>query len=460
MKISMAFQKLVVKVTLIGVLILSFPQLLLSQNILSSNVYVIPIKGEIGLGLASFIERMVVEAENKKISLLIFEVDTPGGRVDAAVRISTAILNTSIPTIAFINPQAISAGALIALSAQKIVMAPNATFGDVEPQPTTEKIVSYVRAQMRVAAEKNKRRTDIAEGMVDQAIEIEGIKEKGKLITLTTSEALKLQYADFQASSPADILEWYGIKNAQTKMISPNWAEKLAGFITNSVVSTILLMLGILGIIVELRAPGWGGGGTLALISFGLFFGGYLLVGLAGWEALILFLVGVILLVVEVFFIPGFGIAGVVGILALLSSVVLALVGLHPTWPDVNRAIYIIGGAILTSVLLGVITWGALPHTRFWNKMVLDTGEKRESGYHASPKNLGHYVGKFGRTVTPLRPAGIAEVEENRIDVVTEGEYIGFDILIRVVHTEGGRIVVRREEEISPLSSQKGKKKS
>jgi len=451
--------KFLLKVILISLVLIFSLRGTLSSNTSSSIGYVIPIKGTVELGLASFIERVVKEAETKNISFLIFEVDTPGGRVDAAVRISTAILNTSIPTIAFINAQAISAGALISLSAKKIVMASHSTFGDVEPQPTDEKTVSYIRAQMRAVAERNKRRTDIAEGMVDKDIEIKGIKEKGKLLTLTTSEALKLKYADFQASSLTEILEWYGVKDAHLKVISPNWAEEVARFLTNPIVSGILLMLGFLGIIFELQAPGWGGGGTLALISFALFFGGHMVVGLAGWEALILFLVGLILLLVEIFVTPGFGIPGITGSLALLSSVVLALIGLHPTWPDVSQAIYVLGSAIFASFLLGAITWGTLPHTRFWKKIVLDTGEKREVGYHASPRNLMQYVGKLGRTVTPLRPAGIAEVEDIRIDVITEGEFIESNTLVRIIRTEGGKIIVRKEEE-SPLipSSRKRKK--
>src|ERR687897_1904401 len=287
-------------------------------------VYVAPIEGMIDLGLAPFVDRVLREATEQGAAAVILEINTFGGRVDAAVVIRDALLNAKVPTVAFINKRAISAGALIALATEKIVMGDGGTIGAATPvqmgqpgapaQPVEEKTVSYVRKEFRATAESRKRPPLIAEAMVDADVEIPGLIEKGKLLTLTTEEALKHKVADFRAENIESVLEQLGLAGAEVRKTAPNWAENSVRFLTHPVVSSLLITIGMLGIIIEIRTPGFGIPGGLGIMSLALFFWGHWLVQLAGWEELLLVALGIVLLAAEVFVVPGFGITGVLGI--------------------------------------------------------------------------------------------------------------------------------------------------
>jgi membrane-bound serine protease (ClpP class) len=251
-------------------------------------VYVAPIEGMIDLGLAPFVERVLREATEAGAAAVILEINTFGGRVDAAVAIRDALLNAKIPTIAFINKRAISAGALIALATEKIIMGDGGTLGAATPvqmgqpgapaQPVEEKTVSYVRKEFRATAEARKRPPLIAEAMVDADVEIPDLIEKGKLLTLTTDEALKHKIAEFRANTMAEVLNQVGLAGAEVRRASPNWAENFVRFITHPIVSSLLITIGMLGIILEIRTPGFGVPGVLGIGSLALFFWGKRLV--------------------------------------------------------------------------------------------------------------------------------------------------------------------------------------
>ena len=254
-------------------------------------VYVAPIEG-IDLGIAPFVQRVLNEATEEGAAAVILEINTFGGRVDGAVLIRDALLNAKVRTVAFINKRAISAGALISLAAEKIVMADGGTIGAATPvqmgqpgapaQPVEEKTVSYVRKEFRATAESRKRPPLIAEAMVDADVEIAGLIKKGKLLTLTTEEALKHKVADFRADTIESVLEQLGVAGADVRRVSPNWAENLVRFLTHPVVSSLLITIGMLGIILELRTPGFGLPGGLGVTSLALFFWGHWLVQLVG----------------------------------------------------------------------------------------------------------------------------------------------------------------------------------
>lgn len=312
-------------------------------------VYVAPIEGMIDLGLAPFVQRVLNEATQEGAAAVILDINTFGGRVDAAVLIRDALLNAAVPTVAFVNKRAISAGALISLSTQKIVMANGGTIGAATPvqmgqpgapaQPVEEKSVSYVRKEFRATAEARKRPPLIAEAMVDADVQIPGLIEKGKLLTLTTEEALKHKVADFRAETIDSVLEQLALTGAQVKRASPNWAEDLVRFLTNPIVSSLLMTVGMLGIFLEIRTPGFGLPGALGIASLALFFWGHWLVQLAGWEELLLVVSGFVLLVLEIFVIPGFGLAGIAGIGALLAGLSLSLIGGGATWGFIALAL-------------------------------------------------------------------------------------------------------------------------
>jgi membrane-bound serine protease (ClpP class) len=417
-------------------------------------VYTVPIEGVIDLGLAPFVQRVLDEATAAGAAAVVLEINTFGGRVDAAVLIRDALLNARIRTIAFVNKRAISAGALIGLAAEKLVMADGGTIGAATPvqsgqpgapaKPVEEKTVSYVRKEFRATAESRKRPLLIADAMVDADVVIRGLTEKGKLLTLTTEEALRHKVIDFRADSLEALLDKLKLGGAELRRASPNWAEQLVRFLTHPVVSSLLITIGMLGIIIELRTPGFGVPGGLGILSLALFFSGHWLVQLAGWEELILALAGVALLAAEIFAIPGFGIAGILGILALLASLVLSLLGGGDTPEFMMKVAGRVALSLLFAVVASLILLRYLPRLPFGRSLVLETGLSAAQGYAAAPESDMRWLGKQGRASSPLRPAGIAEIDGERVDVVSDGELIDAGQVIEVVRVDGNRVVVRR----------------
>lgn len=421
-------------------------------------VYVAPIEGIIDLGLAPFVKRVLDEAGKAGAVAVVLEINTFGGRVDAAVQIRDALIDSPVRTIAFINKRAISAGALIALASRDIVMADGATIGAATPvrmaqggasaESVGEKTVSYVRKEFRATAESRKRPPLIAEAMVDADVEIPGLIEKGKLLTLTTEEALKHKLVDFSANSLEGALEKLGLGTPQIRRAAPNWAENVVRFLTHPVISSLLITMAMLGIILELRTPGFGVPGIVGIGSLVLFFGGHWLVQLAGWEELLLALIGIVLLVFELFVIPGFGVAGVLGIVAIVSSLVLSLVGPGFTTAFLVAAAGRVVLALLFAVLASLVLLRFLPRLPFGRRLVLKGGLTAAAGYAAAPESDALWLGKTGRASSPLRPAGIAVIEGKRVDVVSEGDLIDAGELVKVIRVDGNRVVVRRSSEI------------
>jgi len=414
-------------------------------------VYVAKVEGTIDLGLAPFIERVLLEAQTNNAAAVVLQINTFGGRVDAAVQIRDALLKSPVKSIAYIDTRAISAGALISLAANAIVMAPGGTIGAATPvqssgtetQPTSEKTVSYVRKEFSATAESRDRDTLVAEAMVDSDVSIPGVTARGKLLTLTTAEALKLKIADFEASTLQSALDQLGLKDAKVIETSVNWAEEVVRFLTNPIVSSLLVSIAMIGIIVEIRTPGFGVPGALGLSSLGLFLWGHWLVNLAGWEEFMLAAAGIVLLLIEAFIIPGFGIAGILGILALLGGLMLSTVGDGATMSSVIGAASRLGVSLVIAIIASLVILRYLPRTRVGRHLVLDTGLDAGSGFTSEPSSDHELVGKTGVTMSPLRPAGLADIEGKRIDVVSDGEFIEAGQPIRVDHVDGNRVVVR-----------------
>ena len=419
-------------------------------------VYVAPIEGIIDLGLAPFVERVLTEATQQGATAVILDINTFGGRVDAAVVIRDLLINARVMTVAFINKRAISAGALISLAAEKIVMADGGTIGAATPvqmgqpgapaQPVEEKTVSYVRKEFRATAESRKKPPLIAEAMVDSDVEIPGLIAKGKLLTLTTEEALKHKVADFRADSIEKLLAQLGLEKAEVRRPLPNWAENLVRILTHPVTSSLLITVGMLGIILELRTPGFGVPGALGIASLALFFWGHWLVQLAGWEELLLVGSGIFLLALEIFVVPGFGITGILGIAATLGGLSLSLVGAGATWEFMLNAVGQVVFSLLAALIVSLFTLKYLPRLPFGRQLILDTELPTGEGFVSAPQSDLTWQGKTGRAVSPLRPAGIADIESHRVDVVSDGEFIETGAPIIVSRVDGNRIVVRRHQ--------------
>ena len=413
-----------------------------------STVYRVPVTGEIELGLAPYIQRAVKEATEVGAAALILDIDTPGGRVDAAEIISDALTDSEVPVYSLVNRRAYSAGALIALSTSRIYMRPASVIGAATPVDGTgtkapEKIVSAMRSQMRALAESNGLEPEVAAAMVDEDIEIDGVVESGKLLTLTTEEAVEIGYAEAIEDLDALLVE-LGHEGATVVTLELNWAERLVRFFSSSLVSPFLLSLGFLGLLIEIRTPTFGLAGTMGLISLGLFFGSNMIVGLAGLEDVLIVGAGLVLLGIEAFVVPGFGIFGVAGVVAILTGLYMSLLGNIPTMPDFTRAAWV----LTSSMLLLIGSAWALIRTLPSSSRLAESGiflpAKTTSaiGYE-SAEVRSDLVGKYGTAITDLRPAGTALIGDERIDVVSESEWISAGTPVKVLSAEGYRHIVR-----------------
>ena len=268
---------------------------------------------------------------------------------------------------------------------------------------------------------------------------------KGKLLTLTTTEALEHKVAELTADTLTDALEATGLSDAEVRPATQTWAETLVRFLTNPIVSSLLMTIGMLGILVEIRTPGFAVPGTIGLLSLGLFFWGQWLVQLAGWEELLLVAAGVLLVGIEVFVIPGFGIAGIAGTVALVAGLGLALVGAGATTAIIIGALGRVAISILLALAGGLALLRVLPTLPFGRRFVLDTEMRAESGYASPPQTDRLSLGHTGTALSPLRPAGVAEIDGVRVDVVSDGSFIEAGAAIEVIRVEGNRIVVRSQ---------------
>lgn len=436
-KISLLF---FVILFLIGLSSLIAPSQTLSAE---KNVYVIPVEKSVEKGLSAYLNRSITEAEENDADLIILEINTPGGAVNAATEISERITNTSVPIIAFINNKALSAGAFIALNADEIYMTPDSTIGsaaiiDHSGNAASNKAQSYWHAAMRSAAELNGRDPIFALAMADDNIDLSEYNAgKGSLLTLTAEQALKVNYAEGIVSNKSELLNQLGFQDANVKKVEMSIAEKIARFLTNPIVIPILITIGIVGLIIELFSPGFGIPGLTGLAALFLFFFGHLVAGLAGFEVILLFIAGIFFIIVE-FFVIG-GILGFLGFVAIIASLFMA-----------SGNIMLMGVSLLIAVTAAIIAVIILikvygKRIQLFNKIILKDATTTEEGYVSNIHRLD-LVGKEGVALTTLRPSGTAVIDGERVDVVTEGGYIDKDKKIIVFKVEGPRIVVRENK--------------
>jgi membrane-bound serine protease (ClpP class) len=356
-----------------------------------------------------------------------------------------AVTGTRIPVYAFIDPRAISAGALIAMASDSIFMSPEGSFGastvvDAEGAKVSEKAQSVMRAQFRALAERRGLDPRVAESMVDETLEVEGVVEVGRLLTLTAAEAERIGYA-LEVADFDDLLDRLDIGRAEIVTPRTNWAEGLVRFLSNPIVAPLLLSIGVLGVIVEIKTPSFGLAGAVGLASLAAFFGSHLLIGLAGWEEIILLGAGMVALGLEVFVIPGFGLAGVVALLCIGAAIFLALIGNLPTWADIARASGIL---TFTAILITAMVYTLvrrLPTSARWQGIFLQAATTRDEGY-VSGDTRADLIGHTGIAATDLRPGGTVVIAGERLDVVCETGYVPKGARVKVVRADGYRLVV------------------
>jgi membrane-bound serine protease (ClpP class) len=446
-------------------------------------VVVAPIQGEIDLGIAPFLDRILTDAEAEGAAAVLLEIDTPGGRLDAVLEMRQSLLASPVRSIAFIDATALSAGALVALASEEIHVVPGGIMGAATPVDAATgatadaKVVSAVRSIFRATAQERDRDPVVAEAMVDPAVEIEGLVAEGELLTLDDRQMLEVGYADSVVDTRDRLLADLGLADLPIVEVEPSLAERLVRLLTSSLLAPLLLTVGVWLLVGDLLSGGVGIGASVGLVLLGAFFYGHLLAGLSGWEDLLLVTIGVILLLVEVFVLPGVGIAGILGVLALLGGGVLAMVNRDLDLVPVGQLLAVAGRVTLTFLVVSVVIitviallarrgggegfrlgtermqGGSRPVTSRWlrwfgsSEVLAPDGESAADAPprgRPDPLPRGALLGRQGIALSDLRPAGVARIDGHRIDVVTDGEWLAAGDPVTVISDEGYRRVVER----------------
>ena len=454
-----------------------------------ANVYVVSVSGKVDPGLATFIERALETHRADEGSFFIVEMDTFGGRVDSALQIVDSLL--TVPegkSIAFVKTRAISAGALIALACGRLTMKKNTAIGDCAPitysnegpKALGEKFQSPLRAKFRALAKRNGHPESLAEAMVTAemvvySVEIDGktiymdslafddlsrsekekitskktVVAKGELLTMNDTEALEFGFSRMSVDNLDDMLQQMDLKNHQVIRVRESWSETFVRFM--GTVAPFLLMIGLAALYVEMKAPGFGVPGIIGISCLSLVFLNQYMVGLADYTELLLFVLGIILLGFEVFVIPGFGIAGISGLLLIAAGVLLALQNFvipDPSLPWQSellvKNILQVLGAFFAAIIFALLSLRyILPRFSTISRgPYLETTLKDSRA--VSLEAQGAKTGDIGMALTFLRPSGKAEIKNEIFDVITEGEFIEKGTPVKVLEIKGNRIIVSR----------------
>ena len=427
--------------------------MLLAQE--KSKVMVMEIKSEIDPPMLRYVRLSLEHAEKIKADYVIVEMDTYGGVLTDAKEIVDLIMDFKKPIWVYINSDAASAGALISIACDSIYMSPGASIGAATVvegtggQAAPDKYQSYMRSIMRSTAEENGRDPRIAEGMVDEKVVVDSIKQAGKVITFTTSEALKYGYCEAKVESIEEILKRNKIVNYDIEYFKLGAAEKIIAFFLNPFISGLLILVIIGGIYFELQTPGIGFPLFAAIVALVLYLVPYYLNGLAEyWEILALF-VGLTLLVLELFVIPGFGVAGVMGIVMTVGSLVLIMLNNDffnfdfVPLGDIVVAMFATFGGLSGGALLLFFGSARLTQTKAFRRMVLTETQDTEQGY-TSNFNEELMVGKTGTAFTVLRPSGKVLIAGKLYDAFSRGEYIEKEATIEVIDIESSTLRVKK----------------
>lgn len=392
------------------------------------TVLVLPIRGPVGLGLVPYANRVLREAAASHAAGVVLEIDSPGGRLDAAWDVATAIRGAGVPVWAYVEGRAMGPASLVALSARRLYVGPAAVIGDLAVRATAGRgAADAVRAELRSLAETHG---------YDPSVTAPGPG------TLTATEAVGAGVASGAADGIPAVLAALGHPDAPTRTTSPGWFDRAVTFLAAPLLAPILLALGFLGLLVEIKHPTLGAAAGLGVVSLVLFFGSHYLVELAGTTDLLLVGTGVVLIGLELFVVPGLGVPGVLGLGALAAGTFLSLLGHFPTGQDMLRASGLVATAALLVLALAYAVVRHIPHSRALG--MLGAGEEggRAAGILASTRR-DDLVGVVGEALTDLRPSGTAAFAGEKLDVVSEGDWIERGTRVVVVRSEGYRHVVR-----------------
>lgn len=394
----------------------------------------ITIKGEINGGQAALVHKAMADAQSKQAQAILVEIDTFGGLVDSAVSIRDMIANSPVPTICYIKNRAWSAGALIAISHKHIAIAPGGSIGAAEPIPTTEKTVAALKAEFAATANITGRNPRVAEAMVDKSLGFPGYAEPGQILALTDYQATKIGFADIVAPDRATVLTHFGFADSQVIEYTLGWQEKAVGWLADPTVKSFLMSIIFLAVLTEIKTAGLGVAAFIGLIAAALFFGSQWITGIAGWLEILLFFGGILLVFLELYT-PGVGLFGISGIIAIFASLFLTL-GAN------EAAINLLAISLIAATVVFLLLIKHLPSSKLWSRLILKDAETKSAGFSTS-LDYSQYLDKTGITPTGLRPAGTMIIDNIQLDVVSEGQFVEPNKLVKVVSITGNRIVVR-----------------
>ncbi len=437
-------------------------------------IVIVPVNDEIEEGLVHIVRRGIRVAERKRARALVLHMDTYGGKVKAAEEIMQALARVDVPTYTYVDTKAISAGALIAASTKYIYMAPQSQIGDAKllqmsPIPLLggakevdkaiqEKAYSAVRAMVRSACERNGHDWKLFEAMMHEELAITNVIEEGRLLTLTSNEAVTQGLAVAVVGNLDEMIEKAGLAGAPEILITPHSGERLARFFSSMMISGLLLLFGLGGLFIEVRTPGFGVPGIVGAVCLALFFWGHYTAHLTGWFPIALFVIGVLLLLVEVFVIPGFGVTGMSGIACMAAALILAMLDWTPgDWAnapgltDMTGPVAVVAASIIGALALLFLMAKFMPKTPGVSRVFLAKSMDRKEGYVVrDAEQLHQWIHKSGVAKTTLRPAGKATIDGKLLDVVTLGDFVDPGTRVTVISTESNRIVVEPDEAPGP----------
>jgi len=417
------------------------------------KVMVMEIKREIDPRMKRYVDLALRHAEESKTDVVIIDMNTYGGALTDAKDIVDAIMDFKKPIWVFVNSNAASAGALISIACDSFYMSPGASIGAAtvvtgNGEKAPDKYQSYMRSIMRATAEEHKRNPKIAEGMVDETFKIDSVKKEGQVITFSTSEAIKNGYCEGRVTSINDILKKNKIDHASLDYFKLSATDTVIDFFMNPFISGILILIILGGIYFELQTPGAVLPGAAAVVALILYLVPYYLNGLAeNWEILAFF-VGILFLALEIFVIPGFGVAGIVGIGLTIGSLVLIMVNNRAfdfhfvALNDLLLAIAATAGGLAGSMLLLFFGGARIANSKAFQRMTLTDTQKSSLGYTASARTEP-MKGKTGVAHTVLRPSGRVMIDGQVYDAFTRGDYVEKGTAVEVVSEEGSTLRVR-----------------
>jgi membrane-bound serine protease (ClpP class) len=434
--------------------------LFLSWAAAGGEVWLLSVEGEIGSGTVSYLRKGLSEAAESGAQAAIIRLSTPGGYLDAAISCRDAVLDSQLPTIAYVDREAYSAGALLAIACERIYFAPGGVMGAATPvyfdqygrlEEAPEKTISAVRALFRATAELRGRDPQVAEAMVDRSVEIPGLVQAGKLLTLTAELAWEWGYSEGEAPTLDRLLEAAGLAGAEVVPFHYRWVDRAVGLLTRPEIAGLMILIALVGLIWEMLIPGFGLPGTVGLAALAAFLWAHFMVGLAGWESILFLLGGMVAIVLEVFVFTAtdFGLAGLVGLVLIGLGFYTSMVGPFTEAGQVISAIVSVSLALLVAIVGSFVLVARLPRTRLrLGGVVLQHAITSRVTDRGGLRRENHWVGRRGVAVTDLRPVGAGEFSGERLDVICEEGFLPKGTPIEIVRDEGFRKVVRQIREV------------